>query len=567
MDQNTKKFEMSGEEKRSAIKTILLSALVISFFVAIILSYYNMLYNHARDNIIKDGQTAAMQSTDYLNEYLSVAIHAVELTAYTLDDMIKNNRTNEEILEYLKWQSTAVSSTVFENFTGIYGYINNTFLDSTGWAPDPNDDFVATERPWYVAPMANNGKLTIVDPYLDAQTKTIKMAVGKRLADGKSVISIDIALNRIQQIIEKTIESGKVDYVAILDSNEKVAAHSDKNEVGKDYRNETDSFWGLIMSKAASTEDDFFEFEYNDAHYVAYSSKIEDSWRCLFVKDATEIFSPLKRILIITIAVVVAIVLILSYILNKSNKRYRMAEHLNEELSSLSNIYLFVYEVDIIGDTFRVIQSEASADDELSEDEDKSASSILEDFIRQKVNDDFLRDTLYFVDIRTLNERLRNSKTIAIEYRNKANMWRRARFIATRRKKNGTVTHVLWLIEDINKEKTERDTLINLSERAFAASEAKSSFLSNMSHEIRTPINAILGMNEMILRECEIPEILAYAESVKTAGNTLLGLVNDILDFSKIEAGKIEIIPIDYDLSSLINDLVNMIRIKADDKG
>ena len=88
-----------------------------------------------------------------------------------------------------------------------------------------------------------------------------------------------------------------------------------------------------------------------------------------------------------------------------------------------------------------------------------------------------------------------------------------------------------------------------------------------MSHEIRTPINAILGMNEMILRECEVPEILAYSESIKTAGNTLLGLVNDILDFSKIEAGKIEIIPVDYDLSSLINDLVNMIKIKADDKG
>ena len=88
-----------------------------------------------------------------------------------------------------------------------------------------------------------------------------------------------------------------------------------------------------------------------------------------------------------------------------------------------------------------------------------------------------------------------------------------------------------------------------------------------MSHEIRTPINAILGMNEMILRECDDSEIISYAESIKNAGSTLLGLVNDILDFSKIEAGKIEIIPADYDLSSLINDLVNMIQIKADDKG
>ena len=113
------------------------------------------------------------------------------------------------------------------------------------------------------------------------------------------------------------------------------------------------------------------------------------------------------------------------------------------------------------------------------------------------------------------------------------------------------------LVEQLN-EKTEA---------ALAANQAKSAFLSNMSHEIRTPINAILGMNEMILRESEDKDILEYSENVRTAGNTLLGIVNDILDFSKIEAGKMEIIPVDYDLSSVLNDLVNMIQTRADNKG
>ncbi|MCR4818467.1 MAG: response regulator [Fretibacterium sp.] len=105
------------------------------------------------------------------------------------------------------------------------------------------------------------------------------------------------------------------------------------------------------------------------------------------------------------------------------------------------------------------------------------------------------------------------------------------------------------------------------SELAAAASEAKSSFLSNMSHEIRTPINAVLGMNEMILRESGEQNVIDYSENIRTAGNTLLGLVNDILDFSKIEAGKMEILPVDYDISSLINDLVNMIQARIDKKG
>ena len=99
-----------------------------------------------------------------------------------------------------------------------------------------------------------------------------------------------------------------------------------------------------------------------------------------------------------------------------------------------------------------------------------------------------------------------------------------------------------------------------------ASNNAKSAFLSNMSHELRTPITAVLGMDEMILRESEDENIKGYAGDIQNAGRTLLGIVNDILDFSKIEAGKLEIIPVDYELASVINDLVNMIRVRADDK-
>ena len=104
-------------------------------------------------------------------------------------------------------------------------------------------------------------------------------------------------------------------------------------------------------------------------------------------------------------------------------------------------------------------------------------------------------------------------------------------------------------------------------EIADEANEAKSHFLANMSHEIRTPINAVLGMDEMILRESREDNIRAYASDIKNAGRTLLSLVNDILDFSKIEEGRMEILPTRYELSSVINDLVNMIRSRADKKG
>ncbi len=113
---------------------------------------------------------------------------------------------------------------------------------------------------------------------------------------------------------------------------------------------------------------------------------------------------------------------------------------------------------------------------------------------------------------------------------------------------------------------TARD-LKEMAIEAKKASVAKSQFLSNMSHEIRTPINAVLGMDEMILRECKDKTILEYAENIRLAGNNLLRLVNDILDFSKIEAGKLEILPVEYALSSVLNDLVNMLQTRAEKKG
>ena len=103
-------------------------------------------------------------------------------------------------------------------------------------------------------------------------------------------------------------------------------------------------------------------------------------------------------------------------------------------------------------------------------------------------------------------------------------------------------------------------------QEALAANEAKGKFLARMSHEIRTPINAVLGMDEMILRESREQNIKDYAMDIYMAGQTLLSLINDILDFSKIDSGKMEIVPVEYDFSSMIHDLVNMASQRAKDK-
>ncbi|MDO5127281.1 MAG: ATP-binding protein [Eubacteriales bacterium] len=100
-------------------------------------------------------------------------------------------------------------------------------------------------------------------------------------------------------------------------------------------------------------------------------------------------------------------------------------------------------------------------------------------------------------------------------------------------------------------------------QEAIMAGEAKTKFLANVSHEIRTPINTVIGLNTMILRECENTAIRDYAMDIQNASQSLLVLVNDILDLSKIEFGKMELVEAEYDFGGMIRDVINMLTPKA----
>jgi PAS domain S-box-containing protein len=124
------------------------------------------------------------------------------------------------------------------------------------------------------------------------------------------------------------------------------------------------------------------------------------------------------------------------------------------------------------------------------------------------------------------------------------------------RDETGNVEGVMLLFHDVT------ETFL-AKEAAEAASKAKSVFLATMSHEIRTPLNAVIGLSEIQLQN-ELPDsVHEDLEKIYNSGSTLLGIINDILDISKIEAGNFELIPVEYDTPSLINDTVqlNIVRI------
>jgi PAS domain S-box-containing protein len=134
------------------------------------------------------------------------------------------------------------------------------------------------------------------------------------------------------------------------------------------------------------------------------------------------------------------------------------------------------------------------------------------------------------------------------------------------RDKNGYASRVIGINLDINDAKHMENDLLMAKNSAEEATQAKSDFLANMSHEIRTPMNAIIGMSYLALETDLNHKQRNYVQKVHRSAESLLGIINDILDFSKIEAGKLDIENVDFRLEDVMDNLANLVGIKAEEK-
>ena len=139
--------------------------------------------------------------------------------------------------------------------------------------------------------------------------------------------------------------------------------------------------------------------------------------------------------------------------------------------------------------------------------------------------------------------------------------------VSLQRDAAGKPAYAIGIVQDISDRKRLEGELRQAKEAAEAANRAKDEFLANVSHEIRTPMNAILGMTELVLDTPLDEDQRQGLKTVKSAADSLLGIINDLLDFSKIEAGKLELVPADFSLRAAVGDTLRALAVRAHKKG
>ncbi len=464
-ENNSIEYHISFDKfiKSLSIRHILMFLLLPLFLAVIILLNFRVVYRLSADNIEYDGEVRVKSYSVAYEDYLKTGLQTMEYVSYNVEHMLKTNASNVEILDFFERESEAFASETDSVTTGIYGYINGEFLDGSGWIPD--EDYIPTERPWYIDAVTSDEDVNYVAPYVDEMTGDTIMTICRALSDGESVIAVDFKMNEISDITEMLKrKNGDYGKIILLDEDGTVIAHTDEEEVGKNYFNEKSEPSISVAIKALSAGEDRFEVRYDGKDDVFFSRPIGGGWYVLSQTSRQQtydrVFAAIRGSLLVGILGTLVIFAVLTIMTFRRIK----SENLTADLTSVAGIYLGMYKMDLKDDTFEEISCKSDDLRSVMEGKRKEAANTLRNLVDYFVDERSRAEMHEFIDMDTINERMSSSDTITVEFMNHINKWCRGRFIVAKREPGGKIASLIWMVEYIDEEKRRRDRLQYLSE-------------------------------------------------------------------------------------------------------
>ncbi len=308
--------------------------LVITLFALGVIAFYTFasFYSVAMEDAVTIGKNSVSQEAEELNNFLLQGLDVLQVTGLVVDSMMRDGADPEEIEKFLLQESEDYARAIDKNFTGIYGVFNGVYLDGIGWVPD--DDYVPQERVWYTTALAGGGRPMVVSPYLDAQTGSIMISVSQLLSDGKSVVSLDIVMDEMQQMA-KNIQLNGEGYGFIIDKNGLVVAHQDDSQKGKNYLTDEDmqdTQLPEMTRKILSSNEKAVTMELDGEECMIFSKEVQKDWYVVMVINTADLFERVKVTLWRNIFVSVLIFIVVGYFCTSSYRNRNKATRYAEEL-------------------------------------------------------------------------------------------------------------------------------------------------------------------------------------------------------------------------------------------
>ena len=320
---------MQKTEKAHYIITLITTLLSMTL---IVVYTFGTFYELAKADAVNMGEIAVKERAESLNNFLLSGMESMNITGQAVDYMLDHGSDVKAIEEYLTETSEYYATNINANFTGIYGYIGDTYVDGVGWIPD--EDYVPTERTWYAEAIKGNGKVVFVPPYVDAQTGKVIFSLSRMLSNGKDVISLDLVMDDIQVLAEGIHLNGN-GYGFVMDRDGLIVAHSNQEERGKNYildENIQNPDMKHVIQKILLGTKGAFPITISGEECVVFVETVEDNWYVVMIINSAELFAKVHKVLITNVILSLVVFMLVSYFCTTSYFHKKKAQHYSDEL-------------------------------------------------------------------------------------------------------------------------------------------------------------------------------------------------------------------------------------------